>query len=90
MFEKVSVKGEEATPFYKELTAATGVEPGWNFHKYLLDRQGNVVATFASKVKPDDPALVAQIETLLAVPKPEASSAAAEKMEQEPAPSEQH
>lgn len=70
MFEKVSVIGEQATPFYKELTATTGVAPGWNFHKYLIDRNGNVVANFGSRVKPDDAEMLAQIEKLLAQPVP--------------------
>jgi len=70
MFEKVSVVGNNATPFYKMLTEATGVAPGWNFHKYLIDRNGNVVANFGSRVKPDDADLLAQIEKLLAQPKP--------------------
>lgn len=62
MFQKVQVTGPEATPLYQRLTAATGVAPGWNFHKYLLGRDGRVVAQFPSKIKPDDPALVAAIE----------------------------
>jgi glutathione peroxidase len=70
MFEKVSVIGEQATPFYKELTTTTGVAPGWNFHKYLIDRNGNVVANFGSRVKPDDAEMLAQIEKLLAQPVP--------------------
>ncbi|MGH8107211.1 MAG: glutathione peroxidase [Arenimonas sp.] len=70
MFEKVSVVGESATPFYKSLAAATGVAPGWNFHKYLIDRNGNVVANFGSRVKPDDAEMLAKIEKLLAQPKP--------------------
>ena len=70
MFEKVHVKGDKATPLYRALAAATGEEPGWNFHKYLLDREGNVVASFNSKTRPDDPALVAAVEKLLAAPRP--------------------
>lgn len=62
MFEKVHVKGDEATPLYRELAKATGVSPSWNFHKYLIARDGTVVANFPSKVKPDDAALVAAIE----------------------------
>jgi glutathione peroxidase len=62
MFEKVQVKGAGATPLYRQLAKATGVEPGWNFHKYLISRDGRVVANFPSKVKPDDAALVAAIE----------------------------
>lgn len=70
MFEKTTVIGEQASPFYKSLTEATGVAPGWNFHKYLIDRNGNVVANFGSRVKPDDAEMLAQIEKLLAQPKP--------------------
>ena len=70
MFEKVHVKGEEATPLYRELANSTSVSPGWNFHKYLIRRDGTVVANFASKVKPDDPALVAAIERELKAPRP--------------------
>jgi glutathione peroxidase len=70
MFEKVVVKGDEATPLYRELAAATGEAPGWNFHKYLLDRRGHVVASFGSRTTPDDPALVAAIEKALAEPAP--------------------
>jgi glutathione peroxidase len=70
MFEKVHVKGRDATPLYKQLAAETGDAPGWNFHKYLVDREGRVVASFGSKVKPDDPALRAKLEALLAAPRP--------------------
>ena len=69
MFEKVHVKGEEANPFYAKLAAASdGRYPSWNFYKYLIDRDGKVVADFASKVKPDDMDLVARIEALLDTP----------------------
>ncbi len=67
MFQKVQVTGTDATPLYQRLTAATGVAPGWNFHKYLLSRDGRVVAQFPSKIKPGDPALVAAIERELSV-----------------------
>jgi glutathione peroxidase len=70
MFEKVQVKGRGATPLYQRLRASTGESPGWNFHKYLVDREGRVVASYGSKVKPGDPALVAAIEKLLAAPRP--------------------
>ncbi len=67
MFQKVEVTGDNATPLYKQLTAATGVAPGWNFHKYLVSRDGRVVAQFPSKVKPDDAELVKAIEHELSV-----------------------
>lgn len=62
MFEKVHVVGDDATPLYQSLRKATGVSPGWNFHKYLVSRDGRVIANFSSKVTPQDPALVAAIE----------------------------
>lgn len=74
MFEKVHVKGNDATPLFKALKAATGEAPAWNFHKYLIDRDGNVVASFGSRTKPDDPAVVARIESLLSAPRLQTSS----------------
>ena len=68
MFEKVKVKGDEATPLYQQLARETGTEPGWNFHKYLVDREGKVVASFPTRTTPDDAELLARIETLLAAP----------------------
>lgn len=70
MFEKVHVTGAETTPLYRGLARETGVAPGWNFHKYLIGRDGRVVAQFPSKVKPDDPQLVQAIERELKAPRP--------------------
>ncbi|HEY5972700.1 MAG TPA: glutathione peroxidase [Pseudoxanthomonas sp.] len=70
MFEKVHVKGPETTPLYRELAKATGVAPAWNFHKYLIARDGRVVANFSSKIKPDDSGLVAAIERELKASRP--------------------
>ena len=70
MFEKVVVRGAEATPFYRELAAATGDQPGWNFHKYLIGRDGAVVASFGSRTKPDAPEIIEAIEKAIAAPKP--------------------
>jgi glutathione peroxidase len=70
MFEKVHVTGDGTTPLYRELAKATGVSPAWNFHKYLIARDGTVVANFPSKVKPDDAALVAAIERELKAKRP--------------------
>lgn len=72
MFERVHVVGEAATPLYRDLLAATGEAPEWNFHKYLVGRDGKVVASFASRTLPEDPAIVAAIERALAAPKPNA------------------
>jgi glutathione peroxidase len=66
MFAKSSVKGNNINPLFAQLAKDTGKAPGWNFHKYLVDRQGKAVANFGSKVTPDDAALVAGIEKALA------------------------
>ena len=70
MYEKVVVKGPQATGLYRQLAAATGVAPGWNFHKYVIGRDGTVRAQFPSRVRPDAPELVAAIEQALAEPVP--------------------
>lgn len=69
MFEKVHVLGAQATPLYQRLTAASGVAPAWNFHKYLIGRDGRLIAQFPSRVTPDDPQLKAAIERALAAPR---------------------
>ena len=66
MFAKTTVKGAAANPFYASLAQATGKMPGWNFHKYLVDRQGRAVGSFDSNVAPTSAALVARIEAALA------------------------
>ena len=73
MFAKLRVRGDGQHPLYRWLTglpAPLGGEIEWNFQKFLVDRQGRVVARFAPPVRPDDPALVARIEGLLAEPVP--------------------
>lgn len=65
MFEKVTVKvGAGQSPVYKFLSA-NGDIPSWNFGKYLVNKQGKVVAFFGSTTKPDDPKLASAIEAAL-------------------------
>ena len=64
MFAKVKTKGEGQSPVYQFLTTAEPA-PRWNFHKYLIGRDGQVVRSFADKVQPDDPQLLAAIEGAL-------------------------
>ena len=66
MFSKTVVKGKDINPFYAQLAKATGKTPGWNFHKYLLDRQGRAVASFDSNVTPTSAQLVSSVEKALA------------------------
>ena len=66
MFTKTAVVGRQAHPLFVSLAQATGTAPGWNFHKYLVDRQGRPLASFASEVKPGDAGLATRIEKALA------------------------
>jgi glutathione peroxidase len=66
MFEKSSVTSIRTNPLYAELLARTGQSPQWNFHKYLVDRDGYRVTSFDSRVEPDNRELIAALERLLA------------------------
>jgi len=70
MYSKISVKGADKHPLYQFLTdkqanPATGGEIQWNFTKFLVDRNGKVVARFEPKVTPDAADVVSAIETAL-------------------------
>ena len=66
MFQKVRVKKEYAHPLFHGLAKATGDYPGWNFHKYLIGRDGQTVASYGSFVTPQSRKLRIAIEALLA------------------------
>jgi glutathione peroxidase len=66
MFSKISVKGGDTHPLFQYLKQETGESPEWNFHKYLVNKQGKPVKSIAATTKPDDPAVIAEIERLLA------------------------
>ena len=70
LFEKIDVNGKHRAPIYKWLTSpeATPADPGpvgWNFEKFLIGRDGQVIARFRSVVSPSDPKVAAAIETAL-------------------------
>ena len=65
MFSKTVVSGANRAPIYTALAKATGQSPKWNFHKYLIDRSGNVVESFASDVTPQSKRVLAAIDKLL-------------------------
>jgi len=68
MFEKSGVVGSGANALYRELTAATGKSPQWNFHKYLIGRNGQVLASYPSSTEPNDPKLLADLQRALSAP----------------------
>jgi glutathione peroxidase len=67
LFAKIAVAGDDASPLYRYLQkeSESKAPVKWNFHKFLLDREGNVIGSFGSKVTPEDPKLVAAIEAAL-------------------------
>ena len=76
MFAKVKVKGDGACDLYQTLTAhdTEPVGPGkisWNFEKFVIGRNGEVVARFSPRTKPDDPELLKVIEAELKKKSPE-------------------
>ncbi len=66
MFAKSSVRGGQANALYRQLAQATGRQPLWNFHKYLIGRDGKVIASYSSLTSPDDAQLLKDIEKQLA------------------------
>ena len=66
LYEKTTVTELARNPLYLDLVRATGERPKWNFHKYLVDRNGVAVASYVSDVEPESRELVARIESLLA------------------------
>lgn len=65
MFEKVTVKKGDAHPFFDQLAAAAGTHPTWNFHKFLIGRDGQLITEFSPSTKPYNRELVARIESAL-------------------------
>jgi len=65
MFEKISVKKGKADPLFRVLAEQAGAFPSWNFYKYLIDRDGNVVDYYTSVNSPESSKIVSAIEKLL-------------------------
>jgi glutathione peroxidase len=71
VMSKISVKGDDKHPVYKALTDAPAAgefagDIGWNFTKFVVDRNGNVIGRFASGITPEDPQITSLIEKALA------------------------
>jgi glutathione peroxidase len=61
-----TVRGPQAHPLFAWLAARAGGPPRWNFHKYLVARDGLAVRAFATAIEPDSPTLLRAIEAALA------------------------
>jgi glutathione peroxidase len=69
MFAKSAVKGPQANPLFAQL-AKLSEAPGWNFHKYLIGRDGRLVSSYSSMVGPQSKSLRRDLEKALAAPIP--------------------
>ena len=65
MYAKTAVKDPGGSALFDALARATGERPKWNFHKYLVGRDGKTAASFPSKVEPQSKEFVAKLEALL-------------------------
>ena len=65
MFAKSSVKGSNANPLFKQLAKQTSDAPSWNFHKYLISRDGRQVLSFGSQIAPESKTMTNAIEQML-------------------------
>jgi glutathione peroxidase len=66
MFAKSHVRGDEANALFVDLIKSSGTTPKWNFYKYLVGRNGQVIDSYNSMTSPEDADLVAEIEKQLA------------------------
>jgi len=65
MVERGSVTGPKADPFFRQLAAAAGQAPQWNFHKYLIAPDGRTVYSFGSRVEPDAGEIMSRLAPML-------------------------
>ena len=66
MFTKTSVRGNDASPLFKQLSTKTGTAPKWNFYKYVISRNGQNVESFNSMTDPKDASFIKAVEKQLA------------------------
>lgn len=66
MFEKISVSEGRADPFFQQLASLSGGYPRWNFYKYLIGRDGQLVDSFSSFTGPESSKLLAAVDEALA------------------------
>ena len=67
MTAKLAIKGENAHPFYKWAAKQSGETPRWNFFKYLVGKDGQLIATFGTTTGPADKSVILAVESALSV-----------------------
>lgn len=66
------IRGPQAHPFFAWVAAKAGGPPAWNFHKYLVARDGRTARAFSTQVEPEAPQMIRAIEAALAATAPAA------------------
>lgn len=67
MFAKSAVRGRDVNPLFRQLAQISGSTPQWNFYKYLIGRDGRVVASYSSLTAPSDSGFVRDVEKQLEI-----------------------
>jgi glutathione peroxidase len=70
MFSKTTVRGSDASPLFKQLTKLTDTAPKWNFYKYLISRDGQLVQSFNSTTDPLSKGFLSEVDKLVAAQTP--------------------
>ena len=70
MFSKTTVRGQDASPLFKQLSKITDTSPKWNFYKYLISRDGTKVKSFNSATDPMDTQFLAEVDKLISTKNP--------------------
>jgi glutathione peroxidase len=70
MFSKTTVRGSDASPLFKQLTKLTDTAPKWNFYKYLISRDGQLVQSFNSTTDPSSKGFLSEVDKLVAAQTP--------------------
>ncbi len=70
MFSKTTVRGQDASPLFKQLSKITDTSPKWNFYKYLISRDGTKVKSFNSATDPMDTQFLAEVDKLISTKTP--------------------
>lgn len=67
MFEAIAVRGDDVDPLYRMLATKSGTTPKWNFYKYLMDKNGNIVDSFSQFTKPTSKSFIKTVEKALTI-----------------------
>lgn len=67
MFEAIAVRGDDVDPLYRMLATKSGTTPKWNFYKYLMDKNGNIVDSYSQFTDPTSKGFIKTVEETLKI-----------------------